>query len=224
MLTQNQAVDAARDFQETGPIAELAAGRLPSCFARLRIRLGELLAESQGTEACLGMVDGPDDVLMERGKEEMAQITRALRDLHAWAGGQPCAPEDCECRADRLLRRRLIEAGLPEQTGYSPTSRRPVCVMAGYAEPREDDSVVYAVIDHRNSIGHAVRFHRGWRARLIIRADEHAPADVQLVYESPGYPETAVADYRADTHACADAVRAALRSADHRLRPSAVER
>lgn len=218
MLTRNQAVEAAHGFQETGPIGELAAGRLPACFARLRIRLGELLAESRGTEAALGMVDGPDDVLMERGKQEMAEITRALSDLHAWAGAQPCAPEHCECRADRLLRRRLTEAGLPEQTGYSPSSRRPVCVMAGYPEPRDDDSVVYAVIDHRNSIDHAVQVHRGWRARLITRADEQAAADIRLVYESPGYPDAAVADYRADTQACTDAVAMALRSADRRPR------
>ncbi|MFF9786290.1 hypothetical protein [Streptomyces nigrescens] len=126
-------------------------------------------------------------------------------------------PEDCECRADRLLRRRLTEARLPEQSGYSPTSHRPVCVMAGHPEPRDDGSVIYAVIDHRNNIGHAVQVHRGWRARLITRTNEQAPADIWLVYESPGYPDAAVADYRADTHACADAVAVALRSADNRL-------
>lgn len=218
MLTQDQAVALARNFRETGPVGELAVQGPPSCFARLRLRLGELLAESQGTEAALGMVDGPDDVLMDRGKEEMATITRELAGLHAWASEQPCAPEACECRADRLLRRRLTEARLPEQTGYLPTSRRPVCVLAGYPEPRDDGSVVYAVIDHRNSIAHAVRVHRGWRARLVTRNDEQAAADTQLVYESPGYPDTAVSDYRADTQACADAVRAALRSADIQLR------
>ena len=218
MLTRNQAVEAARGFRETGPVGELATGRLPSCFARLRLRLGELLAESRGTEAALGMVDGPDDVLMDRGKEEMAEITRELADLHAWANEQPCAPESCECRADRLLRRRLTEAGLPEQTGCSPASRRPFCIMAGDPDPRVDGSVVYVAIDHRNSIDHAVQVHRGWRARLVTRADERAPADIRPVYESPGYPDTAVDDYRTDTQACVDTVRAALSSAENRLR------
>ncbi|WP_329020785.1 hypothetical protein [Streptomyces sp. NBC_01601] len=218
MLTQDQAVETARGFRETGPVGELAAGQPPSCFARLRLRLGDLLAESRGTEAALGMVDGPDDVLMERGKEEMAEITRELAALHAWAGEQQCAPESCECRADRLLRRRLTEAGLPEQTGYSPASHRPVCVMAGYPDPRDDGSMVYVVIDHRNSIDHAVLVHRGWRARLVTRTGSQAAADGQLAYESSGYPHTAVVDYRADTRACVDAVRAALRLADSRFR------
>jgi hypothetical protein len=204
ITTLEQARDAARDLCGAGPIAEFAAGPVPGCFARLRLSLDGMRRESLATEAILNMPDGPDDALMEAGKQEMAEITSAIGSLLAWAEDQRCQAEVCECRADRLLRDLLAEADVPEQIGHSPTLGRDNCVIAGYFEPEPDERTAYVLIEHRNHIRHPVRMHRGWRARLIT-ADGATP-----LYESTGYPETPVSAYYEDTRACIRVVAGAL--------------
>ncbi|WP_332756919.1 hypothetical protein [Streptomyces sp. MT206] len=206
IATQEQAAAAALGFDKAGPLGDLAVGRVPDCFARLRLRIQALLRESQATEAMLHMEDGPADALMERGQHEMAEISRSLRDLGAWVDVQRCAPSVCDCRADRLLRHLLSEARVPQQTGVSQKLKRPVCVLAGHYDSYTPDTALYVRIDHLNNIEHAVRLHRGWRARLVT------PDGMQPVYESPGYPQTPVNDYYDDTQACVRAVADALGS------------
>jgi hypothetical protein len=198
--TTEDAIAAARDFgTTTGPIAALAGGEAPACFARLGIELSGLLIESRATEAALHEPDGPDDALFERGKDEMAAIIRAVSDLNAWVDDQRCAVEMCECRADRLLRRLLRERRIPEQLGYSPQLQRMTAVIAGWS-----DEGAYVLVDYRTNIQHAVSDHHGWRARLVTSAG------VAPLYESPDYPNTARDLYYDDTRACVDAVAEAL--------------
>lgn len=121
ITTPEQARHAARDMSAAGPIAEFADGGTPPCFARLRLALAGMRRESLATAAELDMADGPDDPLMERGKEEVAEISSAIGALLAWVEEQLCQVEFCECRADRLLRYFLEEAQVPGQTGYSPS-------------------------------------------------------------------------------------------------------
>ncbi|MCX4826758.1 hypothetical protein OG883_44760 [Streptomyces sp. NBC_01142] len=204
ITTQEQARDAARPLSEAGPIAEFAGGDTPGCFARLRLALAGMRRESLATSAMLDMTDGPDDPLMERGKEEVAEITSAIGALLAWVEEQFCEVEVCECRADRLLRHLLEEAHVPGQTGYSPQLGRNSCIIAGSFVREPDERMAYVLIEHRNHIEHAVRAHRGWRARLVT-ADGVTP-----LYESPGYPETPVSVYREDTLGCVRAVADAL--------------
>jgi hypothetical protein len=207
ITTQEEARDAASSLSEAGPIAEFAAGSIPGCFARLRLALAGMRRESLATEAMLNMPDGPDDALMERGKQEMAEITSAIGGLLAWTEDQLCRVEVCECRADRLLRRLLEEAHLPGQTGYSASLGRNNCVIAGHFEADPDERTAYVLIEHRNHIEHAVSAHRGWRARLVTATG------ATTVYESPGYPLTPVSLYYEDTPACVRAVADALRPA-----------
>ncbi|MFE0369512.1 hypothetical protein [Streptomyces tendae] len=204
ITTQEQARAIASTLSEAGPIAEFAAGDTPGCFARLRLALAGMRRESLATEAVLNMPDGPDDPLMERGKEEMAEITSAITTLLAWTEDQACQVESCDCRADRLLRRLLKEARVPEQTGYSAELGRNSCVIAGHFEPDPGERTAYVLIEHRNHIDHPVRAHRGWRARLVT-ADGVTP-----LYEAPGYPTAPVSSYDEDTRACIRTVAAAL--------------
>ncbi|GGU40696.1 hypothetical protein [Streptomyces violascens] len=205
ITTLKEARQAANALAERGPIATFAAGQgAPGCFARLRLALSGLRRESLATSAALNMSDGPDDPYMERGKQEMAEITSAISDLLAWTEQQRCRVEECDCRADRLLRQLLDEAQIPEQTGRSVSLGRNSCVIAGHFEPEPDERTAYVLIEHRNHIEHAVRIHRGWRARLVTATG------ITTVYESPGYPMTPVPIYRDDTHACVRAVAEAL--------------
>ncbi|MFJ6753263.1 hypothetical protein ACIQNI_34590 [Streptomyces sp. NPDC091266] len=205
ITTLREARQAAKALSEGGPIAAFAADSgAPGCFARLRLALSGMRRESLATEAALNMTDGPDDPYMERGKQEMAEITSAISDLLAWTEQQLCEVEKCDCRADRLLRQLLEEAHIPEQTGHSASLGRNNCVIAGHFEPEPDERTAYVLIEHRNHIEHAVRVHHGWRARLVTAAG------VTTLYASPGYPQTPVAEYRDDTHACVRAVVGAL--------------
>ncbi|GLF99918.1 hypothetical protein [Streptomyces yaizuensis] len=199
--TTGHAIAAARDFgTTTGPLSELAGGEAPACFGRLGLEVGRLLSESRGTEAALHEPDGPDDeVLFERGKTEMAEITLALVGLNAWVDEQRCVVSMCECRADRFLRRLLRERHIPEEPGFSRQLGRPVAVMAGYAF--DTDRVL---VHHRNRITHHVREHGGWMALL------RTPGGESVVYQSPDYPATVLDLYYDDTGACVDAVAAAL--------------
>ncbi|MEW1760573.1 hypothetical protein AB0393_29175 [Streptomyces cyaneofuscatus] len=201
ITTLDEARTAASALSERGPIAAFATGAgAPGCFARLRLALSSMRQESLATEAMLNMTDGPDDPYMERGKEEMAEITSAVGRLLAWAEEQPCQIEECDCRADRLLRRLLEDADVPAQTGHSTSLGRNNCVIAGRFEAEPDERTAYVLIDHRNHIDHAVRMHRGWRARLVTAAGG------TTVYTSPGYPNTPVSEFREDTGACVRAV------------------
>ncbi|MET9779140.1 hypothetical protein ABZ023_33665 [Streptomyces sp. NPDC006367] len=204
ITTLEQARHAAKNMSAAGPIAEFAAGDTPLCFARLRLALAGLRKESLATAAELDMTDGPDDPLMERGKEEVAKIASAVATLLTWAEEQLCQVEFCECRADRLLRRLLEEAQVPEQTGYSPQLGRNSCIIAGSFDHKPDERTAYVLIEHQNHIEHAVQAHRGWRARLVTAAG------VAPLYESPGYPKTPVSVYREDTLACVRVVTDAL--------------
>ncbi|MEO3976931.1 hypothetical protein [Streptomyces sp. CAU 1734] len=202
-----QAQDAARILCTSGPIGELGAGPPLGCFAPLRLALGAIRQESLATEAILHMPDGPDDPFMETGKREVAEITSAIGSLLNWADIQLCRVEVCECRADRLLRRLLEESMVPSQTGFSRTLGRNNCLIAGRFDARSAERSAYVLIEHRNQIEHAVRGHRGWRARGVTGGVS------TTVYESPAYPHTPVSVYREDTLACVGAVAGALRSA-----------
>lgn len=204
ITTPEQARHAARDMSAAGPIAEFAGGGTPPCFARLRLALAGMRRESLATAAELDMADGPDDPLMERGKEEVAEISSAIGALLAWVEEQLCQVEFCECRADRLLRRLLEEAQVPGQTGYSPQLGRNSCIIAGRFDRAPDERTAYVLIEHQNHIDHAVQAHRGWRARMVTAAG------VASLYESPGYPMTPVSVYREDTLACVRVVTNAL--------------
>ncbi|MFF3730912.1 hypothetical protein ACFYXM_11465 [Streptomyces sp. NPDC002476] len=207
--TADAAVEAARFFDEpTGPLATLAGGTVPDCFARLRIRLADLRVDALATSAALGLSDDPDDPLEVLGRREVSDITSRVAALQSWVEPLHCRMSVCECRADRLLRALLEDQGVPVQSGYRPTDRRrqrPVALMAGYQSPSVNGArLPYVLIDHRGSISHAVRVHRGWRARLLVAGT------VTEVYTSPAYPMTPVEDHPQDTQACANAVAAAL--------------
>ncbi|WP_331746836.1 hypothetical protein OG923_34285 (plasmid) [Streptomyces halstedii] len=204
ITTTEQARRAAKDMSAAGPIAEFAAAGTPPCFARLRLALADMRQESLATAAELNMVDGPDDPFMERGKDEVAEISSAIGALLAWVEEQLCQVEFCECRADRLLRRLLEEAQVPGQTGFSPQLGRNSCIIAGRFDREPGERTAYVLIEHRNHIEHPVRAHRGWRARLVTAAG------VAPLYESPGYPMTPVSAYREDTLACVGVVTNAL--------------
>ncbi|KOU43229.1 hypothetical protein [Streptomyces sp. WM6378] len=209
ITTLKEARQAAKALSERGPIAAFAAGcGIPGCFARLRLALSGMRRESLATSAALNMADGPDDPYMERGKQEMAEITSSISDLLSWTEQQLCQVEECDCRADRLLRQLLQDAQVPEQTGYSASLGRNNCVIAGHYEPEPDEHTAYVIIEHRNNIEHAVRIHHGWRARLVTAAG------VTTLYASPGYPQTPVSVFREDTRACVRAVVGALHHAD----------
>lgn len=208
ILTADAAVEAARFFDEpTGPLATLAGGTLPDCFARLRIRLADLRADALATSA-LGLSDDPDDPLEILGRREVSDISGRVAALQSWVEPLRCRISVCECRADRLLRALLADQGVLVQSGYRPTDRRrqrPVALMAGYQSPSVNGArLPYVLIDHRGSISHAVRVHRGWRARLLVAGT------VTEVYTSPVYPMTPVEDHPQDTRACAYVVAAAL--------------
>ncbi|MFK0047996.1 hypothetical protein ACIQU4_28685 [Streptomyces sp. NPDC090741] len=196
------AAAARRLDHRVGPLAELAVGDLPACFARLRIQLGRLTGDAHSTYALLDMPDGPDDALWERGKNEMIALAHGLGELHAWVSAQDCLLERCDCRADRLLRQLLREARVPECIGHSPKLGRATSVIAGHFEP--DLGGRYVLVDYRNNIEHAVRFHGGWRARLVT------DAGVYPLYTSHEYPHTPLGGFDRDTRACVDAVAAAL--------------
>ncbi|MFJ9378907.1 hypothetical protein [Streptomyces sp. NPDC101455] len=207
ITTPAAAIDAALTFGEhTGPLTTLATGTIPQCFGRLRIRLADLRTDALATVAELSLSDDPDDLLDQIARQEISDITNRVTDLKTWVLAQQCRTAVCECRADRLLRILLEDQLVPVQSGYRPTDRRrPVALMAGYSAPAADGThLPYALIDHRNNSAHAVRDHRGWRARLVIAGDRTP------VYTSPGYPETPVDRYHDDTRACAAAVAAAL--------------
>ncbi|MFI5748948.1 hypothetical protein ACIBBE_24140 [Streptomyces sp. NPDC051644] len=207
ITTPDSAVEAARTFGEhTGPLATLATGTVLQCFGQLRIRLADLRTDALAAMAVLNLSDGTDDPLGESGRREMADITNCVADLKAWVQVQQCQAAVCECRADRLLRVLLEAQFVPVQSGYRPTDRRrPVALMAGYSAPAGDGTQLpYVLIDYRNNSAHAVRDHRGWRARLITDGTS-AP-----VYTSPDYPETPVGRYHDDTRTCAAAVVAVL--------------
>jgi hypothetical protein len=207
ITTPDAAVEAARAFGEhTGPLATLAAGTVPQCVGRLRIRLADLRTDALATMAELNLSDEADDPLEELGTREVAEITTRVADLNAWVRAQQCQSAVCECRADRLLRSLLEDQLIPVRSGYRRNNRRrPVALMAGYSPPAAGGTQPpYVLIDYRNNSAHAVRDHRGWRARLITGG---TPTPV---YTSPGYPETPVDRYHDDTRACASAVVAAL--------------
>lgn len=204
------AMEAARAFGErTGPLATLAGGTVPQCFGRLRIRLADLRTDAIATVATLGLSDEPDDPLERLGKRELSDITSRVAELKSWVKTQQCQASVCECRADRLLRALLEDQDVDVQSGYRPADRnrqrRPVALIAGYrSSTAKGERPPYVLIDHRNNIAHAVRLHRGWRARLV------KTGTVTQVYASPEYPETPVGLYHQDTRACAAAVAAAL--------------
>lgn len=198
--TTNHAVDAAAYFGEhDGPLASLARGDVPSCFAGLDRRLNSFLREARATEAELSIADGPDDALWERGRNEMAEIVRAASDLHAWVGTQRCAVDTCECRADRLLRLLLQDQHVAHHAGYSPQLQRVATLVIGHS-----DSLPFSFVHSRNHITHPVRQHGGWQARLVTSAG------ATPLYESPGYPGTPLRLFYEDTRACFEAVITAL--------------
>ncbi|MFE3629415.1 hypothetical protein [Streptomyces goshikiensis] len=205
ITTADAAVEAARFFDEpTGPLATLAGGTVPDCFARLRIRLADLRADALATFSALGLSDDPDDPLEALGRREVSDISSRVAALQSWV-------ELLHCRmsvADRLLRALLEDQRVPVQSGYRPSDRRrqrPVALKAGYQSPSVNGArLPYVLIDHRGSISHAVRVHRGWRAQLLVAGT------VTEVYTSPAYPMTPVQDHPQDTQACAYAVAAAL--------------
>lgn len=202
--TPERVIALAQSFGERrGPIADLAAGNPPACFARLRIELAELRTEAVTTVSALSMDDGPDDPLIARGKQEVGEILSSVIGLDAWVQAQHCALDACECRADRLLRQLLDERGIPSQNGVSAKAQRVTCLIAGEAAP--GSLVGYVMVEHCQSIDHQVRIHGGWRART--RSED---GELILVYQSPGYPNTDLQTYRADTLACVEAVDIAL--------------
>ncbi|MFI1765121.1 hypothetical protein ACH41H_24115 [Streptomyces sp. NPDC020800] len=150
------------------------------------------------------MPDGPDDALWERGKNEMIALAHDLDELHAWVSAQDCLLKRCDCRADRLLRQFLREARVPECIGHSPKLGRATSVIAGHFEPDLSGRGRYVLVDYRNNVEHAVRFHGGWRARLIT------DAGVEPIYTSHDYPHTPLGDFASDTQDCVDAVAVAL--------------
>ncbi len=199
-----RAIELARGFGErSGPIADLAAGTLPACFGRLRIRLTALREEAVTTTAMLSMGDDPDDPLFTLGMREVDEIRSMVTELDAWVQAQQCTLDACECRADRLLRQLLTERGIPAQNGVSAKAKRVTCVIAGDAAP--GSLTGYVMVEHRQNIDHQVRAHGGWRARTRSQDGE-----LTLVYQSPGYPTADLQTYRADTRACVEAVDAAL--------------
>ncbi|MGW0673565.1 hypothetical protein [Streptomyces sp. NPDC002746] len=209
ITTADAAIQAARFFDEpAGPLATLAGGTVPDCFARLRIRLADLRADALTTSSALGLSDDPDDPLETLGRREVSDISSRVAALQSWVEPLHCRIPVCECRADRLLRALLEDQGVAVQSGYRPTDRRrqrPVALMAGYQPPSVNGARrPYVLIDHRGSISHAIRVHRGWRARLLVAGT------VTEVYTSPAYPMTPVEDHPQDTQACAYAAAAAL--------------
>ncbi|MFI1226015.1 MULTISPECIES: hypothetical protein [unclassified Streptomyces] len=204
------AVAAARAFSEhTGPLATLADGTVPECFARLRLRLADLRSDAMATLAMLGQSDEPDDPMDVLSTQEVSAITAQVAGLRAWVETQECRTSVCECRADRLLRALLEDQTVDVRSGYRPADRRrqrrPVALMAGFRSvPASGSRPPYVLVDFRGNIAHAVRLHRGWRARLIV------DGEITPVYVSPGYPDAPVGRYREDTQACAVAVAAAL--------------
>ncbi|ATM24710.1 hypothetical protein SMD44_p10211 (plasmid) [Streptomyces alboflavus] len=212
ITTLDEAVEAGRAFDaRTGPLATLAAGTVPQCFGRLREYLADLRIGALTTMAQLSS-DDPDDPSEALGRQEMDEILSEVAELRAWAAPQQCQATVCEGRADRLLRSLLSGQQIAVELSYRPTDRRPkrrpIALRAGYSAPAANGTrPPYALIDHRNSIDHAVQIHRGWRARLII--GEVAT----MVYASPGYPETPVSHYQDDTRACVAAVVPALQQA-----------
>ncbi|MEV6403884.1 hypothetical protein AB0M58_13190 [Streptomyces bobili] len=204
MSPPDRAVELARSLGERkGPIADLAAGTMPACFGRLRIKLAALRKEAIATTAELSMGDDPDDPLFTLGQQELDGILSAVTGLDAWVQTQQCVPNACECRADRLLRQLLTERGIPVQNGVSAKAKRVTCLIAGDAAP--GSLVGYVMVEHRQSIDHQVQLHGGWRARTRSQDGQ-----LTLVYQSPGYPTADLQTYRADTLACAEAVDAAL--------------
>lgn len=130
ITTPDRAVEAARFFGEhTGPLASLAAGTVPRCFGRLRIRLTDLRTDALATSAMLGLSDDPDDPLEELGRQELAEITSHAADLNAWVQSRQCQADVCECRADRLLRALLedelidVQSATAQPTGAACGAR-----------------------------------------------------------------------------------------------------
>jgi hypothetical protein len=153
-------ISLARSFGERGgPIADLAAGNQPACFARLRIKLADLRNEAITAVSSLSMEDGPEDPLIARGKQELDEIHSSVIRLDTWVQAQHCTLHACECRADRLLRQLLDERGIPAQNGVSASAGRVTCVIAGEAAP--GSLFGYVMVDHRQSIDHQVRMHGG---------------------------------------------------------------
>jgi hypothetical protein len=201
--SKEQAVEAARTLGAGDALGELGAGKVPACFVHIRLQLHALLHECRATEALWDMADDDDDPLTLIGQREMAPLKEALLALRTWAEAQQCVLEACDCRADRLLRRLLVNEGVPIQTGFAGKPRRAVGVIAGDLEPA-DGTKTYVLVDYRTNIEHAVRVHGGWRARLVTGTG------VTPVYEAPGYPAAPLSEYEEDTRACVRAVATAL--------------
>ncbi|WP_327359566.1 hypothetical protein [Streptomyces sp. NBC_01304] len=207
VITRGQAAAVAAGFAASSPLGGLAQGRLPDCFAHVRQQVYEALHDCRATEGYLAMEDGPADPFMESGQLEMAEMSQSLGRLRTWVEAQRCTVTVCACRADRMLRQLLKEAGIPAELGFSRKLQRYNCVIAGdyVADPGEGSVAPYVLIEHRNHIDHAVRYHRGWRVR------RSTPGGVEVLYESPGYPQSPVGAYEDDTRSCVRAVGSALR-------------
>ncbi|MGW7314707.1 hypothetical protein [Streptomyces sp. NPDC054865] len=202
------AVEAARFFDEpTGPLATLA---VPDCFARLRIRLADLREDVLATLSAMGLSDDPDDPLEVLGRREVSDISSRVAALYSWVEPLHCRTSVASAEPTGCSARSLWTRASP----WSPVTDPPTADASvrsrswpGTKSPSVNGArLPYVLIDHRGSISHAVRVHRGWRARLLVAGT------VTEVNTSPAYPMTPVEDHPQDTLACAYAVAAALQS------------